>query len=301
MKVIKKIGIVGPSQIYHLIPVLEQQYSVVNLQKILDEKTNGFVKLIKFVYEASRIDVLYNVFNSPFSYKKFNLVKLFGVKTITHWIGTDVRYAVEGKTDLTKLHNVDKHVVCFEALQEDLYKLGISADILPITPFNLEFKIAEMPKSHAVIIYMPKGVEDDYGFDEIERVFPKYPNVPFYIVANDDKEKFAAYPNVYPLGRLTKDEMETLYNKVSIVVRIHISDGLSMSVLEGLAKGKKVVWNCKYPFAYPGSTTDEICNSLDEIFKNPPQADTEAHTFINKEYTKDKFLVQFNDSLHSIK
>ena len=134
----KRIGIVGPSQIYHLIPVLEQEYDVVNLQKILDEDTNRLVRITKFIIKAFKIDVLYNVFNSPYSYKKFNLVKLFGVKTITHWIGTDVRYVVEGKTDLSRLKNVDKHVVCFEALQDDLKEKGICADILPITPFNLK-------------------------------------------------------------------------------------------------------------------------------------------------------------------
>jgi len=292
------IGILGPMQIYHLIPVLEEEYNVINLQKIIDSQTNSFTKTFAWIKHINKCDYIYNVFTSPYFYRKLRIAKFFNKKVITHWIGTDVRVAVEGKTDFSKLKGI-KHVVCFEALQDDLKKLGLSADILPITPFNLKFDIAEMPKEHAVIIYMPKGKESDYGYKEIVRVFPKYPNVVFYIVANDDTSKFN-YPNVRVLGQLPLEKMEELYNKVSICLRIHISDGLSMSVLEAMAKGKKIIWNCKYPFAYPGSTTEEICNSLDQILKNKPEPDIKAHDFINQEYTKDKFLKMFNSYIESL-
>lgn len=296
----KTIGIIGPSQIYHLIPVLEQQYNIVNIQKVIDSNRNVFVQILNYMIAIMRVDIIYNVYTSPFSYRKLRIAHLMRKKIVTHWIGTDVRLLMEGKTDIKKLSFINKHVVCFEPLQDDLRTKGIDADILPITPFNLQFEIARMPKDHAVIIYMPQGVEMDYGLDQIERVFPKYPQLPFYIVANDDKERFKAFGNVHVLGRLTKDEMENLYNKVSIVIRIHHSDGLSMSILEGMAKGKKIIWNCKYPLCHPGSTTEEICRSLDELLKETPQADKEAHDFIVKEYTREKFLQMFNYSIINI-
>ena len=293
----KTIGIVGPSQIYHLIPVLKQEYEVINLQKIIDSNRNIFMQILKFAKALLSVDYVYNVYTSPFSYRKLRIAHLMHKKIITHWIGTDVRLLMEGKTNLNKISFIDKHVVCFEALQDNLKTKGIEAEILPITPFNLQFKIAKMPQEHAVIIYMPRGVEMDYGIDQIEKVFPKYPQIPFYIVANDDKEKFKEFSNVHVLGRLTKDEMEELYNKVSIVIRIHISDGLSMSILEGMAKGKKIIWNCKYPLCYPGSTTTEICNGLDDILKDVPKADIAAHEFIVNEYTREKFMRLFNASI----
>lgn len=293
----KTIGIIGPSQIYHLIPVLESEYNVINLQVILDSNKNKFVQVFKYILALLRVDYIYNVFTSPYSYRKLKIASLMQKKIITHWIGTDVRLLLEGKTDLRKLKFVDKHVVCFEPLQDDLKSHNLNASILPITPFNLHFDIANMPDEHSVIIYMPRGVELDYGFDQIKKVFPKYPQIPFYIVANDDIELFKPYKNVLPLGRLSKEEMEELYNKVSIVIRIHISDGLSMSILEGMAKGKKIIWNCKYPYCYPGSTTEEICNGLDHILNDSPKADVAAHKFIVEEYTREKFISMFNEAI----
>lgn len=294
-----KIGVVGSNQIQHLIPVLEEKYDVINIQKHIEGKGRITTFLI-FTWYLLKVDLIYNVFSSPFFLKKAKVCSFFGKKVITHWIGSDVRYAVEGQTDMEGYKKLDSNVVCFKALQDDLKGLGLDANIIPITPFNLHFEICEMPKVHACLIYMPRGNEQYYGFDEISRVFPKFPQIKFFIVANDDKEKFAAYPNVEVLGRLPMKEMEELYKKISFIIRIHISDGLSMSVLEAMAKGKKVVWNCEYPFAYPGSTTEEICAGVEAIIKTPPTPDKDAHDFIAKEYTKDNFLRDFDKEVRAL-
>lgn len=291
------IGVMGSNQIKHLIPVLEMRYNVINLQPIIDSKKSKLAKTIDFAKQIRNIDVLYNVFSSQYFWKKMYVAKALRKKVITHWIGTDVRYAMEGITDMKKYHRADSNMVCFKPLQEDLASLGLHAEILPITPFNLNFDLCKMPEKHSVIIYMPQGVEKDYGWEEISQVFPKYPTLEFKIVANNDKEKFALYPNVKVLGYLSKEEMEKLYNEVSIVLRIHISDGLSMSVLEGMAKGKKIIWNCEYPYCYPGSTTEEICNSLDILLKDAPKPDQVAHDFIVNEYTREKFLEIFESEI----
>ena len=113
--------------------------------------------------------------------------------------------------------------------------------------------------------FMPLPVLMIGTYDENDRSI-SYRSIKSCYPEDDIRSKFD-YPNVRVLGQLPLEKMEALYNKVSICLRIHISDGLSMSVLEAMAKGKKVIWNCRYPFAYPGSTTKEICNSLDLILK----------------------------------
>jgi len=294
-----KIGVTGSNQIQHLIPVLEEKYKVINIQKHIDGKPRYIAALI-FIWYVLKIDVLYNVFSDPYFLNKAKISSLLGKKVITHWIGTDVRVAVEGKTNINGYKKLDSNVVCFKALQEDLKELGLQANIIPITPFNLHFDICDMPQEHACLIYMPTGCENYYGFEEISRVFPQFPNLKFYIVANNDKEKFSAYPNVEVLGRLTLKEMEDIYNKISFIIRIHISDGLSMSVLEAMAKGKKIIWNCEYPFAYPGKTTEEICVGVKDILKTKPEPDVAAHDFIASEYTKENFLRDFDKEIKRV-
>jgi len=195
----------------------------------------------------------------------------------------------------------DKHIACFKPLQDQMKRLGIETDYLPIIPHNLNFDISKMPKSHSVLIYMPKGFENYYGYDEISRVFPLFPELKFFIVANDDKSKFD-FNNVEVLGYLKLEEMEKLYNEISIVVRIHINDGLSMSVLEGLAKGKRVIWNYEFSFCLPGTTTEEISNSINEIISsNPiPVADEAAHEYIINDFSRERFMTLFNKIINDV-
>ena len=289
-KEIKSVAVMGSSQINHIIPLLSQKYTVFNLQEILDKKENVVIKAYKFYKKLKQADILYNVFTSPYFYKKARIANIARKPVVTHWIGSDARYAAEGKTDLGMLKGVQIHVSCFKPLQEQLQHLGIETEIVPIVPFNLKFDINKMPKSHAVLIYMPKGVESDYGYEYICKVFPKYPELSFYIVANDDKAKFNAYPNVKVLGRLTLDEMEKLYDEVSIIIRMHVNDGLSMSVLEALAKGKKVIWDYDFPYCLPGKNDEQICNSLNGLLSEPPHPDYEAHEFILNNYSKEQVL-----------
>ena len=86
------------------------------------------------------------------------------------------------------------------------------------------------------------------------------------------------------------------------MIRIHINDGLSMSVLEGLAKGKSVIWNYDFPFCLPGSTTDKISSSLNKILKeNPvPCADAKAHDYIVANFSRERFMALFNEVIDGI-
>lgn len=289
----KTIGVMGSNQIQHIIPLLEKEYKVINLQENWNRKATNISKLARFLKEINDVDIVYNVFTSPYFWKKARIANYFGKKVVTHWIGTDARYTDEGKVDFTKLSYIDIHLSCFQAITDQLARHEIKTVIIPIVPFNLTFDLASMPKKHSVLIYMPKGVEQDYGYTVICGIFALFPNLEFNIVANDDKSKFSAYPNVKVLGRLTLDEMEKLYNKISIVIRIHVNDGLSMSVLEALAKGKKVIWNYEFPFCLPGRTKNEIAMSLRKILTEDLKKDVEAHNFIAKEYSQEIVLNKY--------
>lgn len=296
------IGVMGTSQINHIIPLISTQYNVINLQEVWDKEENKIKRFFSFIRQLMKCNILYNVYSSHYFWKKGRLAKFLGKKVITHWIGSDVRFAIEGKTNVKKLKFVNQHLACFEPLQKQLHSLGIETKYLPIIPYNLCFDVCKMPKEHAVLIYMPKGYEEYYGFNEISKVFPRFPEVKFFIVANDDKEKFVSFNNVETLGYLTLEQMELLYNKISIVVRIHTNDGLSMSVLEGMAKGKKIIWNCEFPHCFPGATTEDICSSLYRIIKltPTPSIDIDSHNYIISNFSKDKFMDMFNDIVHNL-
>jgi hypothetical protein len=71
---------------------------------------------------------------------------------------------------------------------------------------------------------------------------------------------------------------------------MHVNDGLSMSVLEALAKGKKVVWDYDFPHCLPGKDDEQICNSLNILLQQYPEPDVEAHKFIIDNYSQNQVL-----------
>lgn len=289
-----KIGVMGSNQIQHIIPLLEMKHEVVNLQSNWDRSASSFSKLVGYIKDLRKVDVVYNVFTSPYFWKKAKIAKMLQKKVLTHWIGTDARYTDEGRVNFKKLKYIDKHISCFQAISDQLAGHNIDTEIVPIVPFKLKFDLAKMPEKDSVLIYMPKGVESDYGYEEISKVFPMFPDLKFNIVANDDKEKFSKFKNVYVLGRLPLSEMEHLYDNISIVVRIHVNDGLSMSVLEALAKGKRVIWNYDFPYCLPGKTAEEIIESINISLKESPEPDIEAHNFLVENYSKEKVLMLYD-------
>ena len=292
-----KIGIMGQHQIQHIIPVLEEKYDVIDLR---NNKKNKILQILTWFLSVKDVDVVYNVSTSNHFWLQAKVAKLMRKKVITHWIGTDVLHVTEGRTSPQRLAIVDKHFVCFSELQTELKAKGIEAEVLPVIPFNLRFSISKMPKEHAILIYMPDGREEFYGYKALKKVFRYAYQIQFYIVANSSVDKFSEFKNVKVMGTLSLEQMEDLYNKISIVIRNVKHDGLSMSVVEAMAKGKKVIWNYSIPNVICAKSAEEICNELNAILKESPKVDINAHEYIVSNFTREAFLNTFSKVLESL-
>lgn len=288
------IGVMGSNQIQHVIPILEQKYNVINLQEFLDEK--GKLKsIVKWIINVMKVDCVYNIYTSQYVWKKAIICKLLGKRFITHWIGTDAYVALKENLRIDK--NISYHFACFDSIQDELNTLSVTSEILPIFPYKMNLDLVEMPGKHACLIYMPTGKEFFYGYDMLEEVFIRYSDLDFYIVGNTDIAFFEKYSNVHVLGVLSLEEMNEVYKKISIVIRVPRHDGLSMSVIEALAKGKYVLWNYKYPFSRHVRNGEDIIQELGSILNEIPQINKAGHDYVNKTYTSENFLRIFKHSL----
>ncbi|MCI9336284.1 MAG: glycosyltransferase family 4 protein [Lachnospiraceae bacterium] len=296
-----KIAVMGSSQIEHIIPILiESGYQVTNIQNIFSSNKSKEEKELLYRKVISECDMLYNVYSGSYFWAKASYAKLIGKKVVTHWIGTDVLNAISGEVGFLGHPFIDCHFVCFEPLKEELQSIGIKATVLPIVPFNMNLSVGKMPDTHAVMIYMPEHRLEHYGYKELCYVFEQFPNVPFHIVANSGGEIFKKYGNVTAHGWLDKERMEALYDKVSIVVRFIKHDGLSMSVIEGLIKGKKVIWNNRYYGVAFAESKEAVCRELKEILKTSPYIDSNVSRYVKNELSKDKIRQIFDDAVENI-
>lgn len=294
----KVIGMMGSSQIEHIIPILEKGYIMVDVGSCVKEQKNKLIKLIRWIRALWGVDAIYNIYTGENTWVYFFFAKLLKKKVITHWIGTDVCYIMGNPKGAKRISNfVDVQFSCFEPLHDELLQVGIDTKILPIVPIKMNFDLCEMPTSHSVMIYMPDGREDFYGYQELKNIFPAFPHLTFHIVGTNNHTPFAQFQNVVVEGILSHAQMEELFRKISILIRPTKHDGLSMSVLEALAKGKAVIWSSQFPYTMHCRTESEIKKRLQELVNTSPAQNTDAHNYIVENYNSENFFRDFQSGI----
>lgn len=272
----KRVGLIGSSQIEHISKVLESDFEVIQGSLPTEKTIKSVFDLMSFF---RKIDIVYWVF-APNNLKAFLLAKLFRTKIVLHWIGTDVFFATQDKDNYKRIAKAaDLNLVCYDGLRKELNGIGIDALTVPIVPYNINLNSAKTPNHHKVLVYMPTNREDWYGYNTIMTVAKAFPDIEFLIVANSNHDLFSN-KNITSLGHLSHEEMDKLYDQISIVLRCTKHDGYSMSIIEGLSKGKTVIWNHEHPFATYACSSKDIISAIHTITQNPPQFNKNGREYI---------------------
>lgn len=214
------------------------------------------------------------------------LPMLAGKKLVVHWIGTDVATEVKrsgslmGRFRLRVLSKASAHLTDFEALQKELARLPITARIVPLLPLPEEEFPVEWPDQAGVLSYVPEARADFYGIDALIALAESAPAVAFHVTAHSG-EGLRAPPNMHFHGWV--DDMESLWSKCRILVRLTEHDGLSHSVVEALLRGRYVLWTQPFPFCAHASAGADLPALLREILERG-QPNAAAADFVRKSY-----------------
>lgn len=241
-------------------------------------------------------DMLYAVSGNDISSDPtMRMAAMMKKKIVIHWIGTDVLQAAEAFKKNQKVLNEEyPHIdlVCAKHLQKELQEIGIQADYVPIAPLDMEFEAIEVPKTHAVLSYIPQHRESFYGVEKLKALARRHPDIPFYIVANDGENDTDRLPNMHYQGTVGRQEMEELHKKCSIMYRYPEHDGLPLMMLEALGFGRQAI--NRYPFPHvitpEGDSIEAIDAALGEILASPPRVNQEGSDYVKREFTKEKIL-----------
>ena len=180
-----KVGIWGLENNVHikLYQQLINNNSLTYISHVLRINKNNFYKIKKE----------YKIFHGiTFSrnFKVFLLAKLAGLKTINHWMGSDVEYALKSyygyfKVKLTSLF-IDRHLACSKPLVQELKQIGIKANFMPIiNPMSISQNIKPLPEKFSVLAYLPDNRHEFYGSKYIYQLACEYEKINFYIVAGN--------------------------------------------------------------------------------------------------------------------
>lgn len=282
-----KIGAFGSPNIIELLDqAVGSEYEVVNINY------KGVIPysrkhILSFFIKIINVDILYSVSVSKFSCWLAIFAKILHKKVIFHWIGTDVLNQLEGKENVNKyMKYVDLNLAYSENLQEELKSLSINSEILTLVPKGIKLDSGNMPKSHAVLLSIPDINAEFYGYSTMMDIIKKYKNLKFYIVRSEKPELYNE-PNVVFMGMLSHEQMDELYNKVSIVIRYPKHDGLSLIMMESTIKGKEMIYKFYHPYSHKVSSLEDICFELDKILENQPKVNHEASLYGIEHYNID--------------
>jgi len=220
-----------------------------------------------------RTDILHQVMldcRSKNTRQMFEIARRYGVPIVAHWIGSDVLRLCEhveehGQPPGDLFDLIDLHLADSPQLTAELAGLGVRTQVVRMLPPSVSAPIMPLPNDPAVLIYLPTGAEDFYGFDLMKQLAEAFKQVTFYIAAHDGTGLGPTPKNMKFLGEVT--DMDALYRNVSALIRICDHDSLSAMVLEALARGRYVIYSEDFPHTSKARTFSDAQAALVELLK----------------------------------
>lgn len=219
------------------------------------------VELRSLSFKALRGIDLLHVFFPLMAGAGFQRAKLLGIRTIAHWVGTDVALVKGGHRRVRERLSrpfVDLHLVDHGPLSSELATLGITAHHQPNLSANLKPELLPWPASPTVLCYTPAVRLRLYGVERLLWLARQLPEVRFLSCGAE-----APPPNTPSnwkhLGNVS--EMRPLYEQSRVLVRPTMRDGQGRMLLENLGYGRQVVWTQPFPAVYHASDDDELLSA----------------------------------------
>lgn len=208
--------------------------------------------------------VLYNS-QSPFFQRQVYRARMLGCRAIRWWVGSDVMWACESEEAARAARALDEavelNIAVSPHLVEELAEIGIEAEYIP-SPCDLR-ALTDAPQQslpRGVLTYLPAGRKAFYGESVLIAAIEANPDLDFYIVS-DDSHSLSHYSNVTSLGWV--DNMEPVWSRIGLLLRITQHDGMPRMVLEALARGRYVIYSERFDGCWYAKNAAQVQQHID--------------------------------------
>lgn len=297
------IGLMGSENLKELlIDVIgnEKNYSFIDMEPkrtFNNLVLNRIARVLYFIYRLFEVDIVYFIFvrkNTGFFCRIANILKK---KVIYHWVGTDVFSLLKNETIVGKYkEHIDLHLAYAPNLVNELKSLGIESKLFTVVPNGMDYKCARMPRKHAVLLSLPDNDMERaafYGYYDMIEIIKEFKDITFYVTRSNHPEYYEMN-NVIFKGNVSHEEMNDIYNDISIIIRWPKHDGQSLLLMEGTIKGKYMIYNHLLPYTIHGENTQDICRIMKEIIKEKPTPQLEASQYGIESYNTKKCREEFD-------
>ena len=261
---------------------------------------------LKARFMIPRADLLFSINGTVLPSGVMDLAIKKKVPIVMNWVGTDVTLAQEAITKGNFVKEYIDYPVHFcevNWIQDELQSIGIKADIVNFASFDKQYA-AQTPVQDklTVLTYIPKVRSDFYGIQMYLNIAKKFPQLQFLIAGTEAKEYESLPENVEALGWVKN--MDSLYERVHVCVRIPEHDGLSTFILEALARAKDVIYKYAFEHCLQASNEEELEQRLLDInnrfIAGKWTPNEKGASFIATEFSKEKILNELIDRIKVI-
>lgn len=244
-------------------------------------------------------DVLH-VLGWPRLWNLWVAARLKRTSTILHWLGSDVssfrtspRWSRVAGPALNLL--VTRHLAQSPWLAEELREVGVHAQVATHPNESLDnVMVPPLPASPRVLAMLRPNKFEFYGGAEVLKMARAAPDIRWLIVVHDGTG-LPYLPNVEYLGHV--EDMDDVYRRTTVLVRLTRHDGMSNTVLESLARGRHVIWSYPMPCCRRASTAAEALPLVREAIASGA-LNLEGAAYVRKEFD-DRKLAQRLTTLYA--
>ena len=253
-------------------------------------------KVRKIIMDSNIVYFLFSPFTSLRGLLSVIIIKfLFKKKIAIMWVGTDVLLTSRGIYMIyTKigLKFVDINISTTRWMFKELNQMGIKNITIQVPFLCKNLSHCKLPKIFTVLIYLPKNAYNFYRGYLCEKIMDYFKHVSFLVVGHNGKG-LKKRKNVKYLGWI--NNMNEIYCKSTVLLRIPLHDALSCMVSEALSLGRYVIWIYPLKGCFYAKKYDDIIYYLNKLLNMPDLKLNEEGFYFFNHYNNKK-----NSSLEKI-
>jgi hypothetical protein len=254
--------------------------------------TNSRLEVLAALFALLKSDVWYSI-GSPITDRWVNLcARLLRKPRVIHWVGSDIEYF----RNTSSLHKqmrspTIKHLTEVSWTAAELRELGLQSDIVPLPLRQSSSAIQPLPERFTVMLYLPKSRPEFYGRRKYEALLEEFAaeDVRVFVVGGGDLHKPAGV-EVVNLG--WRDDLRSIFEQVTVLIRLTPRDGLSLMVLEALSFGRYVMWSKPFPHCVQVRSREELFTGIRSLLARHRAKDLQpqyaAAEMIRREYSTER-------------
>ena len=227
---------------------------------------------------------------------------------VVHWVGTDAlraRKAYEQRNLSARASEQPVHWADAPWLRDDLRAMGLRVEHVPLPVPDVTSEPLPLPETFRVLMYLPEDRANREVFDEetILQLPGGLPDTEFTIFPASAQSLPAPMADNLTAQPWT-DDVDALYQSSTVYARLTRHDGMPLSLVEALSRGRHAIYPHPFPGSIQASGFAEVRAALQEL-KSRHDAGTlglnqEGVAYVRDRYDPETLTAELEERLRAL-